>query len=470
VSAGYFLVQVLWMRAVPLGWDETVYASQFDPRRPALEFSAPRARGVSLVVAPVELVTSSPTALRVALALLTSAGLFAAYAVWLRLRPDASVPLAALLSVLPWPALMYGSEAMPNVYVALGAVAATGWFAVGAQAERPLRPLALAAALVAFVTLVRPGDTAPVVAALAVASVVVPGWRGRRRALLLTLAGGALAGALPWVVEAFLRYSDVLTRARRALAAQSTNERFVPDYELRALAGPRLCRPCSHAMAVPLSGLLWWVAGALLVIGGLWVARREHRRLAAWLPAWVGAASGAPYLLLVGYAAPRFMLPMYALLALPAAQALRALAVAPKRRAARLAVVSAMVLGLLAHGAAQLSVLGTVAQQQVDEHARYAAAAADLRRLGVRAPCTLLGVSATPIAYAAGCDAVRVAHYPGDEDFTEADLRDVQRQQSVALIAPANGPREPWARGWTRVPSSHTPHVRGVVYLAPEGH
>jgi hypothetical protein len=65
---------------------------------------------------------------------------------------------------------------------------------------------------------------------------------------------------------------------------------------------------------------------------------------------------------------------------------------------------------------------------------------------------------------------VRVAHYPGDEEFTEADLRDVQRQQSVALIAPANGSREPWARGWTRVPSSRTPHVRGVVYLAPEGH
>ena len=467
VCAAYLVVQVVWMRAVPLGWDETVYSSQVDPRRPALEFSAPRARGISLVVAPLHLVTGSPEALRIYLALVTSAGLYAAYAVWLRLRPDGSVPLAALLYILPWTALMYGSEAMPNVYVALAAVAATGWFAVGAQAVRPRPALVAVAAAVGFITLVRPGDGAPVVGALAVAALVVPAWRARRRALLLALAAGAVAGALPWLVEAQLRYSDVLSRTRRALAAQSTTERFVPDYQLRALAGPRLCRPCSHDLPVPWSGLLWWTAGGLLVVAGVWLAYREHRRLAAWLPAWVGAATGVPYLVLVGYAAPRFMLPMYALLALPSAQALRALTLRPPARA-RLVIVPVVVAALVAHGAAQLRILGNVVQQQVDEHARYVAVAGDLRRLGVTPPCTLIGVNATPIAYVAGCDAVRVARYPGDEQFSVGDLRQVLRHQVVALLAAPREVPASWAEGWGRVPRSRTPHLRGgVVYVAP---
>ena len=467
VCAAYFVVQVGWMRAVPLGWDESVYASQFNLHRPALEFSAPRARGISLVAAPLQLVTGSPEALRTYLALLTSLALFAAYAVWLRLRADGSVPLAALLYALPWTALMYGSEAMPNVYVALAAVAATGWFAVGALAERPRPALVAAGVAVGLITLVRPGDAAPVVGALAVAALVVPAWRSRRRAVLLALAAGAVAGALPWLIEAQLRYSNVLSRARRALAAQSTTERFVPDYQLRALAGPRLCRPCSHTLPVPWSGLLWWTAGGLLVVAGLWLAYREHRRLTAWLPAWVGAAVGAPYLLLVGYAAPRFMLPMYALLALPSAQALRALALRPAARV-RLVLVPVIVAALLAHGVAQLRILQDVMQQQVDEHAGYVAVADDLRRLGVTPPCTLLGANATPIAYVAGCDSVRVARYPGDEQFSAADLQQVVRHQSVALLTAPGEVRAPWARGWRRVPRSRTPHLgRAVVYVAP---
>ena len=47
-----------------------------------------------------------------------------------------------------------------------------------------------------------------------------------------------------------------------------------------------------------------------------------------------------PYLFLVGYAAPRFMLPAYALLALPVGQALHHLATDPRGRVRPVPVIS----------------------------------------------------------------------------------------------------------------------------------
>ncbi|MFF4650768.1 hypothetical protein [Streptomyces sp. NPDC001380] len=53
VAAAFTAAQLLLV--VPgtgLGWDETVYVSQVDPRVPAAFFSAPRARGISWLAAP----------------------------------------------------------------------------------------------------------------------------------------------------------------------------------------------------------------------------------------------------------------------------------------------------------------------------------------------------------------------------------------------------------------------------------
>src|SRR5688500_19048515 len=97
VAACYGIAQL--MRVGPgmgLGWDETVYVSQVDPRVPAAEFIAPRARGITLIVAPVTLVTSSTEVLRVYLCLLSALALYGSFGTWLRLRPGAVVPVAAL--------------------------------------------------------------------------------------------------------------------------------------------------------------------------------------------------------------------------------------------------------------------------------------------------------------------------------------------------------------------------------------
>src|SRR5687767_6976308 len=84
VAALFLAAQLLLVREVPLGWDESIYASQTDPRRPALSFTAPRARGTSWLAAPVQTLSGSPVVLRTWLALCSSALLLASYAMWLR--------------------------------------------------------------------------------------------------------------------------------------------------------------------------------------------------------------------------------------------------------------------------------------------------------------------------------------------------------------------------------------------------
>src|SRR5437879_3232707 len=72
VACCFTLVQLVLVRpGMGLGWDEVVYVSQVGRQAPAAFFSAPRARGVPLLVAPVAVWSSSTTLLRVCLALLS---------------------------------------------------------------------------------------------------------------------------------------------------------------------------------------------------------------------------------------------------------------------------------------------------------------------------------------------------------------------------------------------------------------
>ncbi|MFB6776227.1 hypothetical protein ACFCX0_02090 [Streptomyces sp. NPDC056352] len=92
VAAAFVFVQlVLVVPGSGLGWDETVYVSQVGRDVPAAFFSAPRARGISYLVAPVAALTSSMAALHVYLALCSGCGLFLALWVWRPLLPPAVV-------------------------------------------------------------------------------------------------------------------------------------------------------------------------------------------------------------------------------------------------------------------------------------------------------------------------------------------------------------------------------------------
>lgn len=470
VAVVFGAAQVVLVADVPLGWDESIYASQTDPRRPALVFSAPRSRGMSWLAWPIQVVTASTVALRVYLAVLASLALYGAYAVWLRVRPDGSVPLAALAFSTLWLTVFYGPSMMPNVAIALAGVFVVGTVLCTARQVAPRWLPWAGGAAVAAATLVRPGDVVPLVGALGVAVLAHRPWRSRAVGLMVPLAVGAVAGTVPWLVEAQLRYGGIPARVFRALGTQGTGERFVPDYQLRALDGPLLCRPCERAtQPIPLWGVLFWAASLALVAVAVWLVLRRRAQSpaeATLLPSWVGGVLALPYLFLVGYAAPRFMLPAYAVLALPVCQAVHHLTSDARGRLRPVPVALATAV-LLGHVAVQYRTLDTIVDAQTESRARWAEVSAVLARHGVMPPCTLLGGQSPPVAYVARCDAVTLQRYPGDEAFSLEDLRAVVQREPVAVVLRPAEARPAWASTWSQVPAAEAPRGWRILLAPP---
>lgn len=438
VCLGFVVVAgVLVPVGLPLGWDEIVYASRFGPYGPAVPFSAPRTRGVPLLLVPVASWSDSVVLLRLWMAALAGGALYLGFRPWLRvLRRPAGAAVAAGLYVSPWFVLFYANSAMPNHYTAMGAAATTGCFL---RRDPGRGAYAGIVAGVAVVTLMRPNDGAAVGLPLLVAAAVVPVWRSRGR--LLAVVAGVGAGALPWIVEAWLRFGGV---ARRLSEASDIQGGIRPVLSLKAhliaLDGPLLCRPCTGDTLA--SGVAeWWLLLPLLVVLGLWGGRRAGRAGAPmWLAVAVAVSVSAPYLFLVPYAAPRFLLPGYALLVLPAALGL--LAVADRARGSRpVAVVLAVV--LLGHATVQITQVRTHVGVQERARGDWQRISAVLREEGLRPPCLIKGnSSAIPVAYTAGCASA------GMDDPAPA---------TAVILRRADAPR--WARDWPRraVPGTYNP-------------
>jgi hypothetical protein len=444
-----------------LGWDETVYVSQVSPHVPTAFFSAPRARGITLLPAPLVAMTASLASLRVYMTLLSSVGLVIAYWPWTRLLRPVTAALAALLLAALWMVQFYGNAVMPNIYVAYGAVAAVGWFAHTIRGTGRLAPLWLALSL-AFVALMRPGDAMwlvlPLLGAVAFA-------RRRRRVALAAVVAGPAAGAAEWVAEAYVRFGDPLKR----LQASSRTEGGLgwhPEgvrMELHALNDRLLCRPCGGATwhVPPLS--VWWPLVPALAAAGLVVAARGGRLRLVALPAACGALLGASYLLLVGYAAPRFLIPAYALLAIPMAELVRAAAALGQGRW-RIATAGAVASALAVQVAGQQVVLTRMVRSQQSARVDFVAITDELHGLGVRAPCTLSGEQAPPLAFYAGCRSMQIAGNDASVDVTR-----LLGETSTTRLAVVEhlGNRPEYTRGWLRYTFT-TPNGRHWrVYLPP---
>jgi len=457
VAAAYTAAQLAFVSPrLGLSWDEVVYVSQVSAHAPAAYFDPARARGIPVLVAPVTLVTSSVVGLRVYLSAASGLGLFGALMAWRRLRPAWVLALAGLGFAGLWVAQFYGPQAMPDLWVALSGLAAVGLFlqaarCLAAPAGNPLGWLAGLATCVAVAALVRPGDAVFLATALVGATAGVRAWR--RWQLAAATVTGLVAGGAEWVAEAYLRFGGPLARLHAAGAEQGGFGLHLAVWaELRAVNGPTLCRPCTVGWRRPELGL-WWLALPFLVALGLFAARRAGRFAAAALPAVCGFCVAVQYLFLIDYAAPRFLLPAYALLAMPVADGIGWLVTAVRpdlRPLARLAVVFCLAAQLLAqHLVLDHEVSGTIAF-----HDDYTRIAADLRGLGVRRPCLIKGVQYIPIAFYAGC-----ASAPGLGDPAYAG-------RSALLEYPGTGPPR-YARGWRRYRLPGTRALDVVAYLPP---
>ncbi|GAA3759735.1 hypothetical protein [Salinactinospora qingdaonensis] len=447
VCLGYAVVGLVAIQpATLLGWDEVVYVSQYDPRRPAAYFSAPRARGVSLLAAPIVLATGSVVALRCFLALAAALAMFAAFWPWARLLPTPwAAPLAALGYAGLWVSLFYTAAAMPNHYLAMAAVAAVGWFLVATRVPvtgRGVRPLLWLAVALALAGLTRPSDTFWLGVALLTAMAIVPAWR--QTSLAVALCCGLAAGAVPWVVESYLAFGGLGQRLERASEIQGgTGLTFSLRQVASTLDGPLLCRPCvSGELHWP--ALLWWLALPPLAAVGVVRAGRAGRAAVGWLPLAVAASLAVTYLFLIDYSAPRFLLPTYALLFLPTALGALALVRAGRPRA-RPVLAVALAVGVTGHLAIQGVILWHWADTHIGIRRSYATVAAFLADKGVRPPCVLTGAEAIPIAYHAGCMSAAPAGH--NATHTHAQLRALTCRRPAALLTEGEAPPQ-WAQDW----------------------
>jgi len=467
VAAAFTAVQLLYVRLHGLSWDEVVYVSQVSRHAPAAAFDPARSRGIPLLVAPISAITSSITALRVYLAIASGAALFGSLLAWRRLRPAWMLALAGLAFGGLWVTQYYGPQAMPDEWLAFAALASVGLFlrAVGLPADGPAWHarvrLAALAATIAAAALIRIGDAVFLFVVLIGAALAVRAWR--RWPVIVAMVAGMVAGAAEWVAEAYARFGGPFERLHLASAEQGGfGLRFGVWAELRAVIGPTLCRPCTVAWKYPVLSI-WWLALPLLVAAGVLAARREGRLSSAVLAAACALGLAAQYLVGISYAAPRFLIPAYALAAIPVAD-LIAFLVARARPAERPAMKA--LIGLVLAG--QLITQHAVLMRQVVDtaklHSDYAAVAADLHRLGVRAPCLINGSQRIPVAFYAGC-------------ASTPDTIHIE----PALARPAN-PGGPWrfallewrksrprayARGWRHVRLHNAGLLKFVVYLPP---
>ncbi|HEU4355170.1 MAG TPA: hypothetical protein VFT27_06230 [Actinomycetota bacterium] len=306
-----FLVAQLTLFSVQRApsWDEALYLSQVDPQIAAMRFSASRARGIVLLIAPLSVAGAGLGAIRIYLAIAASAMLTIAYACWAHLLRSIAA-LAAALFATTWVGLFYGGEVMPNLWSALLVTAALGTALRPSKTGRSL----VAAGLLAAAALVRPLDA--VVAAIVIAAIL--GHRGDRRGSVSAI-GGCLVGVLPWVAEMSVRFGGPIGAITAATEVARVRigvwENVVRHLEMRDAPASGTVAQLSPAV----TGVVWWLALGVVCTVAAVAPASGMRRATARAAIATGLALSTPYLFAVAGAAPRFLLPAYAVLAIPSA-------------------------------------------------------------------------------------------------------------------------------------------------------
>jgi hypothetical protein len=467
VAAAFSCAQLAFVRLHGLSWDEVVYVSQVIRHIPAAPFDPARSRGIPLLVAPVAMLTSSITALRVYLAIASGAALFGSLLAWRRLRPTWMLALAGLFFGSLWVAQYYGPQAMPDEWMAFAALAATGLFlrAVGSSADEGRRTgrlrLAGLAALVAAAALIRIGDAVFLAAVLLLAALAVRAWR--QWPVIAAVVAGMVAGSAQWVAEAYARFGNPVQRLHLASAEQGGfGLRFGVWAELRAVNGPTLCRPCTIGWRYPVLGI-WWLALPVLVVLGVLAARQAGRLGSAGLAAACALGLAAQYLFGIWYAAPRFLLPAYALAAIPVAD-LVAWIIAKTRPGERPAMKVLIGFVLFGQVVTQHAVLERQVADTVALHKDYAVIAADLRRLGVTGRCLINGSQSIPVAFYADCAS---APAPARAEPTQARMAGLGDHWRFAVLEWASSRPPAYARNWPRFRLKGGGYLKLIAYLPP---
>ncbi|WP_207933655.1 hypothetical protein, partial [Actinomadura sp. GC306] len=197
---------------------------------------------------------------------------------------------------------------------------------------------------------------------------------------------------------------------------------------------------------------------------GLWAARGEARRA---LLVCVGTAAvfGGAYFVLTDLAVPRYLLPMFALLSLPAGVGLTAILRAAWRRRAGRVLAAGVVAVVLLHTGSQAAKAGRVAERAEIALSWPEEAAGALAARGVDGDCVVLGRFAPQIAFLRRCRGADMRDGLGDRDasaaVTEANVGRL-RDRGLRVVLAVDDPPDVPGR-WSRVP---VPGTGPLLYLS----
>jgi hypothetical protein len=447
-----------------LDYDEAIYLSQVTPQKTAWGFDAHRSRGITWLLLPA---TSSEAALsevRAYLAILSAALLAWMFGIWLPFLGWAT-PLAAGLYGFSWLALFYGSEIMPNHFFALLAVGTAGALARSFEFP-PWRWLILSSILMSVAASIRPTDSLVFAGGLVLATVIAVGRKNIWHVLPPLL--GLVLGWTPWINEAFSQFGGPLERYR-------TSSKVVSDLginifrHLSTTSGELL----GTLPTIPVAGALWWAS----LVGFSIVAFKQTKGRSALRPL-IFATLGAvlisiPYFfltrgvqahLLAPVIAPRFLLPVYALISIVAAAGIGTYLSAPEdTRQRRLVKTGATLLLLGVGGAWHLQTADQVEAEQFGLRERPRLIGAALQKLAHGEPCVFASNFPSPdIQFASDC---LWQPFPLARAQTAQALEDLANATSrVFVVARAASARGKPFRSWQSTPVDGTP---GWIVFAP---
>jgi hypothetical protein len=383
-------------------------------------------------------------------------GLFLAMLAWRGRRPDWVVALAGVIFGGLWIAQWQAPLVLPNYWTAIGGMAGVGLF-VRAMERGRLSPLgfALLAAAAAFTAVMRPFDAIVIFVPLLIIAIVAQP-RSHAVSLVAAIDGaivtGLAVGIGEWVAESYLYFGGPSMRMHATTVASGGSKLNLLN-NLRIMSGGQVS---SVARFGGMSGwsypplLVWWAAFGGLALIGVYAARRYHGWLLAATPV-ICALS-----IYVLYSLPvrdntRYLQPMWALLAVSAADGIYWLVTAPRGRLRLVAIVTASLFVAVELGSQHVVLAAENSQRLADARVQTDAVQA-LRRLGVHSPCVITRSGPTvsytlPAAYYLGC-----SYVPDMTGLAKADGR------RVVVLVQGNRRPQPFAQHW---PSYRLPNTVG---------
>jgi hypothetical protein len=423
VGAGYLLIQfALFSFHRAPRWDEAVYLSQVTPGAKAQFFAPFRARGITLLIAPITWWGGSVAAVRLFLTAVSAMALTAAFWVWIPFIGIAA-PVAALLFGFSWVGLLNGSEIFPNFWAATLGLAVAG-LVCRRLADGGRRSVVVASMLLAALALFRPTEATAVFGVLGVYLLVFkrPSWR-----VLLPIGLGLAIGWLPWVTEMSVRFGGPLTALREAgtahfaLASVAGNVRQYVAYTDGGIRGP-------EAHRIPLAGVLWWSWLIVMAVVAVAQSGRATAHAAVLLCSLGALALATQYVIFVSALAPRYLLPAIAFVSIPAAFGVVSLIRGGVRACAAGAIALLLV---VPWGIWQASVANRFEAQEARYDESLRVVGFTLREEAGGRPCTFISLGGTAqIALASGCEGTQVL----DPGPTVGQLKQLSSSGNPAFV------------------------------------